>query len=179
MGTSFTSWMACSTEPIIIILKPFFKFKDVKLWSSDGALPEKYKMETISWNRGNSVCKFVDFSVIQILREINLDRSNQKGSKNQRVLKFPATEILRQINFRDFRCPKAAILTYSEALNFDFSWIFAFSEGRNSLTSKIWSPYKWHFMNFYVLPHWFHVKSDWKKNSEISKLCELHFVNVW
>ena len=38
-GTSLTSWMACSTDPIIMILKPFFKFKPLKLCSSDGALP--------------------------------------------------------------------------------------------------------------------------------------------
>ena len=34
--------------------------------------------------------------------------------------KFPATQISRQNNYRDYRAPKTAILTYFEALNLDF-----------------------------------------------------------
>ena len=29
---------------------------------------------------------------------------------------------------------------------------------------------KWYFWNFYILQNWFHVKSDWQKNPEISTL---------
>ena len=36
------------------------------------------------------------------------------------MLIFPATQILREINFRDFRDPNTAILTHLEAQNFDF-----------------------------------------------------------
>ena len=33
---------------------------------------------------------------------------------------FPATLILREINFADFTRSKTVVLTFSEALNFDF-----------------------------------------------------------
>ena len=56
-------------------------------------------------------------------------------------------------------------------------------------SSEIWSlltfalseqnsePTKWQkgqFFNFYILQNWFHVKSEWQNNSEISTLCSLH-----
>ena len=41
------------------------------------------------------------------------------------------TQILREIDFADFRNVNSAILTNLEALNFDFLWIFALLEGWN------------------------------------------------
>ena len=41
-----------------------------------------------------------------------------------KFLKFAITQILREINFRDSRSAKSAILTHLEALDFDF---YAFS----------------------------------------------------
>ena len=41
---------------------------------------------------------------------------------------FSITQILREINFEDFRSAKSAILANSEALNFDLLSIFALFE---------------------------------------------------
>ena len=43
---------------------------------------------------------------------------------------FSITQILREINFRDSKSAKSAIFTHFEALNFD-SWIFAIYDGWN------------------------------------------------
>ena len=50
---------------------------------------------------------------------------------------FSIRSILREIKLGDSRCAKSAISTDLEAVNFDFSWIFAFSEGWNWPKSKI------------------------------------------
>ena len=43
------------------------------------------------------------------------------GFTVRKFQKFPATQIFRETNFRDFRGPKSATLAHLEALNFDVS----------------------------------------------------------
>ena len=54
---------------------------------------------------------------------------------------FPTTQILREIKVAQTRVSQSAILTRLGAMNFDFSSIFAFSEGCNLPKSKIQNPY--------------------------------------
>ena len=90
------------------------------------------------------------------------------------VWKFPATQIFREINIRDLKGPKTAILTHLEAMNFDFLSIFVFSEGWNLPKTKIQRPWNCKngiFLNFYIIENWFHVNSEWYKNADFSTLC--------
>ena len=53
---------------------------------------------------------------------------------------FCITEILREINFEDSRSAKCVILTYLEALNFDFYEILQFLKTEIYQSNKIHSP---------------------------------------
>ena len=46
-------------------------------------------------------------------------------------------------------------------------WRLKFTQIKNSEPLKL---QKWHFLNFYILQNWFHVKFEWQKNAEISTL---------
>ena len=52
---------------------------------------------------------------------------------------FPATQILREINFGHFAAPKTAVLTIWTALNFEFLGTFDISKSEIFLTIKIQS----------------------------------------
>ena len=67
-----------------------------------------------------------DFSVIQILREINFGESISSKSTVWKFHDFSITQILREINFGVSRSAKSAILTYLETLNFDFQTFLDF-----------------------------------------------------
>ena len=53
---------------------------------------------------------------------------------------FSVTQILREINFRDFRSAKSAILTHLEALNIDFYEFWYFLKDKIYQINKIQSP---------------------------------------
>ena len=73
-----------------------------------------------------------------------------------KFLKFPATQILREINFRDFRSENTAILTFLKSLKFDFNEFLHYlragfdqkSKFRASKTAKmaIFETLKWQKM---------------------------------
>ena len=54
---------------------------------------------------------------------------------------FSITQILREINFEDSRSAKSAILTHLEALNFDFYEFLHFLKAEIYQINKIQSPY--------------------------------------
>ena len=76
---------------------------------------------------------------------------------------FTITQILREINFGDSRSAKCAILTCSETLNFDFYEILQFTEAEIHLINKVQSPEiaKTVFLELLDSLKWFHVKSEW------------------
>ena len=49
---------------------------------------------------------------------------------------FPITQILREINFEDFKSAKSAILTHLEALNFDFYEFLLFLNAEQDSMTK-------------------------------------------
>ena len=53
---------------------------------------------------------------------------------------FSITQILREINFGDFRSEKSAILPHLEALNFDFYELLHFMKVEINQINKIQSP---------------------------------------
>ena len=98
-----------------------------------------------------TVWKFKDFSVIQILLEINFD---------------------------DSRSSKSAFLTNLEALDFDYNEYLHFLKAEICQMNKIESLQnckKWHFDKFHVPKNWFHGKSE-QKNPEIFTLCIIYSV---
>ena len=54
--------------------------------------------------------------------------------------KFSITQILHEINFRDSKSAKSAILTHLEALNLDFYAFLHFLNAENYQIDKIQSP---------------------------------------
>ena len=92
-------------------------------------------------------------------------------------LKFPV-----KINFRNYRGPKAAILTHSEALNFDYSWFLHFLKARIYQNKKFRAPEiaKLAFFERLLFPKLISRKSDAEKfwnfhtvNSKSSTVCKL------
>ena len=66
------------------------------------------------------------------MRFRNFRRQSAQVSIDHAVLKFhdfSITQILREINFGNSRSAKSTFLTLLEAQNFDFLYIFALSEG--------------------------------------------------
>ena len=53
---------------------------------------------------------------------------------------FSVTQVLREINFGDFRSAKFAILTHLQALNFDFMIFLHFLKAENYQINKIQNP---------------------------------------
>ena len=53
---------------------------------------------------------------------------------------FSITQILREINFWDSRSAKSAFLTHSAAMNFDVYELLHFWEAENDQSNKIQSP---------------------------------------
>ena len=103
------------------------------------------RFEILNWK--HTEWKFHDFSVIQILREIN---------------------------FGDCTSAKSAILSYFKALDeFLFLWIFAFFKVECSFDTiqRLKNGKKTAVLrNYYILQNWFHVKSEGQKNPEFSTL---------
>ena len=95
---------------------------------------------------------------------------------------FSITQILREINFGEKRSAKYAILTHLGALNFDFCGILHFLKVEMYQINKIYSPKKWpkwKFLDFLFLQNWFHVKSKWQKNPEISTPWSMYRVKIF
>ena len=61
---------------------------------------------------------------------------------------FSITQILREINFGDSRSAKSAILIHLEALKFDFNEFLQFLEAEFYQINKIQSPKKWQKWTF-------------------------------
>ena len=57
-----------------------------------------------------------------------------------KFLDFSITEILREIKFGDSRSAKSAILTHSDALNYDFYEFLHFLKAEIYQTNKMQSP---------------------------------------
>ena len=68
---------------------------------------------------------------------------------------FFITQILREINFGDSRSAKSAILTHSEALNFDFNEISHFLKAEISKLKYNLESLKWQKRAFLELLHRF------------------------
>ena len=86
---------------------------------------------------------------------------------------FSPTQILREINFSIVKSSKTAILTILEALNFDFRENSTFQSVENSQNALIQSFKNVEmavFCGLWNFPNWFHVKSEWQKNPDISTL---------
>ena len=62
---------------------------------------------------------------------------------------FSITQILSEINFGDFRCAKSAILMNLMAPNFDFLSIFALFNSQKLISHKIWMTEK--FWNYHTV----------------------------
>ena len=82
---------------------------------------------------------------------------------------FSVTQILREINFEVFRSAKSAISTYLEALNYEFHEFLHFLKAEiyqiNKFQTKIGKKCLIRTSKF----NWFHVKSG-RKNFEIATL---------
>ena len=100
----------------------------------------------IELGRYATVCKFHDFSVTQILREINFWESRR--SKN---VVFAIYRVLNFVNLVNCSLSKSAKIHKIQN-----------SEPPNVL--------KWQILHFQNPLNWFHVKSEWQKNPEISTL---------
>ena len=91
---------------------------------------------------------------------------------------FSITQILREINFGDCTSAKSAILSYFKALDeFLFLWIFAFFKVECSFDTiqRLKNGKKTAVLrNYYILQNWFHVKSEGQKNPEFSTLWTLY-----
>ena len=53
-------------------------------------------------------------------------------------------------------------------------WRLKFTKLRESIQSRVPKTHKQQFYNYLILQHWFHVKSEWEKISDISSLWNLH-----
>ena len=91
-----------------------------------------------------------------------------------KVINFPVTLILREINSGWFQKVKNCRFNHFGGFELLFLDIFhtqkcqKFPKIQNSYLLK-WS--KWLFLGLYNDLNWFHVKSEWQKNPEISTLC--------
>ena len=74
---------------------------------------------------------------------------------------FSITQILREINFGEFKSAKSAVFAILEALNFCFYYFLRFL---NDKITKFKAP---KMSKTAILEFWFHVKSTWHKNPEI------------
>ena len=65
---------------------------------------------------------------------------------------------------------KLSFLTVLKALSFDFRKMCAIFESQISQNQEPQNCSKWHFLRLEICQNWFHVKSKWHENSEISTL---------
>ena len=78
---------------------------------------------------------------------------------------FSATHVSYEINFGESRSSKIAVLAIFGSLDLVLLVNFSLLKMQKFLTylnSKPWNPWKW-----------FHGKSEWQKNPQISTLCDL------
>ena len=87
-----------------------------------------------------------------------------------------AIQILREINFEVSGISKTAIFAILGAVNFVHLGNFTLAKVQKCIKNQIQSLcmcVKWLILHFKNPQNWFHVKSEWQKNHEISTLCTM------